>query len=107
MNLINATPHKIRIMVEGKIVTLRTSSAIARVETTSTPIGEWGGIEVRLNFPGKITGLPEEVEGTYFIVSKMVLDNKGDRNDLFALDTNNCVRDKDGHIDYFIGLIKR
>lgn len=72
MNLVNLTPHVVRLLVgDGEIVV--ESSGVARVATFETEVGSLdGGVPlVEISF-GEPVGLPEAVDGTTIIVSALV-----------------------------------
>jgi len=100
--IINCTPHPIIINNE----TFPTSGIIPRVETIeveSTPIE---GFSCATRSMGEVQGLPEQVEGTFLIVSAMVL-SASDRKDLIAPDTGStAVRDTTGRIIQVTRFIK-
>lgn len=96
MKLLNCTPHAI-VLHGGE--TFQPSGILPRVSTTQ--------VEVEMPFPcvktvfGDIEGLPEFEEGTYLIVSGMVLAaNAGRRSDLVAPDTSlaSAIRNEAGHV---------
>jgi hypothetical protein len=92
MTLINATPHKIVIIsnkgvhqdpktkqftlispdaLEG-LKTLEPSGILPRVSMSNTPAGEIEGVPIQSVEYGEIENLPEEVDGTFYVVSGIV-----------------------------------
>jgi len=67
-NFINLTPHAIVLRFEGEEVTFPASGVVARV---SEVYDEAVGCFVRSRF-GEVQNLPEESDGTRFIVSGLV-----------------------------------
>ena len=98
MNVINLTPRNIRIKWDDNIVrNYPPSGRVARVAIQDRITGELDGIPVRYGEMGGITGLPEQEEGTVFIVSSSVLQNS-ERPDLVTLDTVDATRDEEGDL---------
>lgn len=101
MKLINLTPHKITFMIDGngiypKDVIEIPSSGAVRISEVAVPIGEINGIPaVRKTF-GKAEGLPEEQEGTIYIVSAIVRAAYPERKDLAS--PGDLIRDADGNV---------
>jgi hypothetical protein len=104
MNIINLTPHDIKVYdAEGKNVirTYPASDQVARVKSKAAVVGEVDGIPVVETRFSEITGLPDEQPDTVYIVSLLVLQAmEGDRDDLIAPDTGpgSVVRDENGQI---------
>lgn len=99
MNILNCTPHAIVWQNEkGERVTFSPIGIIPRVETleiASTPV--WG-VPVVERTTGEVQGLPEQIEGTFIIVSSMVL-SASDRTDLVAPDTGATAIRNNGNIE--------
>jgi hypothetical protein len=90
MTIVNATPHTITILNKAgitqdakkqflgnkeKIVILKeipASGILPRVKMTNEPAGEIDGIPVETVIYGEIEGLPDPVDGTFYIVSGLV-----------------------------------
>ena len=104
MDIINLTPHDIRIYdAEGKnvIATFPASGTVARVKSSTEIVGEVNGIEIACTTFGEIEGLPDPQPGTKYIVSLLVLQAAaGKRDDLIGPDTGpgSAVRDESGQI---------
>lgn len=99
MNVINCTPHEINLLTESENIVYPPSGIVTRVNATfvmaPSPLPM-----VRTIF-GDITGLPEPMDHTYFIVSGMVLSAlNGSRPDVIAPDTSpaSAVRDPQGRM---------
>ena len=71
MNVINLTPHDVRVYDnDGNVVIMTYPSAgVARARQTDVHVGDLNGIPVVKTEFGEVVGLPEPVEGTVFIVS--------------------------------------
>lgn len=96
MKIINLTPHDIMYSNRGKFQVIKTSGE-ARCLLESRMIGSIGEIPVYQNTYGQVVGLPDEEEGTYYVVSRIVAEAmKGKRNDLFIVDKT--IRDDKGFI---------
>lgn len=105
---INATPHAI-VLNDGRV--FPPSGVVARVSFTFDRVAEIDGVAVYRNEPGEIVGLPDFTEGTYFIVSAMVLDannrSRNRRTDLLAPSTGlaSTIRNEAGHIVSVEGFV--
>jgi hypothetical protein len=104
-NIINLTAHPITVDNGINSVTYAPSGEVARVETESTVVGCVDGFETVAN---TVTGdnLPDLVEGTYLLVSAMVLGLRPDRSDLIAPNTGAAVRNEKGHIVSVPGFVR-
>ena len=71
MNVINCTPHEVNLLTEEANIAYPPSGIVTRVNATSVMMPSVLPM-VRTIF-GDITGLPEPMDHTYFIVSGMVL----------------------------------
>ena len=99
MNVINCTPHEINLLAEEANIAYPPSGIVTRVNAKSVMMPSVLPM-VRTIF-GDITGLPEPMDHTYFIVSGMVLSALGgSRPDVIAPDTSlaSAVRDSQGRI---------
>ena len=90
--LINLTPHSIKVIGVGEIPA---SGLVARVSMKTEPDAVIAGFPTSYTEYGEVEGLPE-IEGCFFIVSKMVRDACPDRADLFY--PAELVRDETGNI---------
>ena len=104
VKVINLTPHAIVVESEGKRKVYEPSGSVVRMSTEATKVAEVDGFDIVKNV---ITGsnLPDPVEGTYYLVSAMVLAAFPNRIDLLAPDTNNAVRNEKGHIISVPGFV--
>ena len=99
--IINLTPHKITIMAEnGVIVAQFPSEGIARASQQAECVGELEGIELVTMKFGEPEGLPDPVEGTYYVVSITTANaaKSAGRITDDLLITADLVRDADGRI---------
>ena len=101
MNIVNLTPHEIKLIVKksfGSVThTIPTSGTIARVSQSIDYIKDGpGDIPLYKSTFGQVENLPDEVEGTLLIVSSIVKSAMPDRKDLVV--PVNFVRDADGKI---------
>ena len=99
MNVINCTPHEISLLTESENIVYPPSGIVTRVNATFVMVPSPLPL-VRTIF-GDITGLPEPMDHTYFIVSGMVLSAlNGSRPDVIAPDTSpaSAVRDPQGRM---------
>lgn len=96
MKILNYTPHNINLVdSEGNTIVTYESNGISRVSVSQKLIGNVNGFDLYETVYGEVEGLPQEEEGTFYIVSSIVLANS-DRNDLIV--SNDYLRDKDGRI---------
>ena len=79
-NIVNMTPHEVNL--GGTVVP--PSGQVARVSTSHEKVGEVSGIPIYRAVFGEVTGLPEQIEGTIFLVSGMVAAAVPDRPDVFS-----------------------
>lgn len=103
MNLINLTPHAISIYADGKtmLVTVEPTAPAARCAQRSEVCGYAGEIPIyRMEF-GEVENLPEPVEGTVYIVSRLVA-TAVNRADVFC--PGAAVRDEAGRVVGCVGL---
>ena len=92
VNIVNLTPHAITVC--GRVIE---SSGLARCESFAKEVGTIDGIKVNRRVYGDVTGLPEPVENTVYIVARYVAEAvSGKRNDIYVVDET--VRDADGRI---------
>ena len=91
--VINLTPHAINLVGVGEIPA---AGLVPRVAMKTEPVGSVAGIPVSHTKYGKVEGLPEKMDGVYFIVSKMLVDACPGRTDL--LYPTELVRDDKGNI---------
>lgn len=104
MILINATPHVLNIIVDGKeALTLAPSGICPRLAVTREPSAPVNGIPVVVPTMGSPEGLPEPQEGTAYIVSALVANASG-RSDLVF--PGEAVRDPEGRIVGCNGLCR-
>lgn len=99
--IVNLTPHAITFVREDGNVVIP-SSGIARAATTREIVGEIDGLPVARIVYGEVTGLPEPVEGTIYVVSQITAAAVPDRADVFIVD--GTVRDSEGRIVGATGL---
>jgi hypothetical protein len=101
---INLTPHPIRVFKpDGSVEEISPSGQVARVREVRKKAGEVGGLPVFAVEYGEIEGLPSPQPGTYYLVSRPVLDalrSRGvQRPDVFAPDTGaGAIRNERGEV---------
>ena len=106
MEIINLTPHEIRVILGSEKITFPASGQIALVEEKRKPLGfVVAEKEIPLNriSYGEIEGLPDFTEGTIYLVSRVVLAAAKGRKDLVA--PGNMIRKDDGTIAGCDGFI--
>lgn len=105
VEVINKTPHPVTLVNGDKQVTIQPDSVPARCESESVSVDYGLGIPCFKVKYGKVTGLPEEKDGTVYIVSSILAQAvKNDRNDCFIV--TETVRDDQGRIIGTKGLAK-
>lgn len=97
MPIINCTPHPLNIhRKDGTVLNLPKGTVVPRLDAVESAINMVEGIEIFVTNFGVTKDLPDEIEGTYLVVSRMVLDANPDRADL--LSPGAAVRDDKGNI---------
>lgn len=101
--IINLTPHDINI-VDSNLNVINTfkSEGIARVSANSVLKGYIKDINIYSTQYGEVTGLPDQQEGTYYIVSMLVKQALPNRTDLFS--PSQLQRDSKGQPIGCLGL---
>lgn len=105
VKIVNLTPHAITVLKNGEeIAVYETSGSIARCESKTVAVGEIAGIPLTETRFGKLYlidrnrvkhELPEQQDGTFYIVSALVA--RAAQRDDFVI-VNDTVRDDDGRI---------
>lgn len=109
MNIINLTPHVIRVRIdesneaaplESDIVIAPTTPAV-RLETKSVVVGEVNGIPIKSTVFGDIQNLPDPEDGVVYVVSLPVAQRAAQlgRTDVVSPNTapKQDIRYPDGH----------
>lgn len=94
--LVNLTPHEVNIINDDNIIHIPPSGIVARCQQFEETVGEIDGIRVTHVSIGSPIDLPPAQEGVTYIVSHIVLQNAGERNDLVKPGT--LVRNAAGDI---------
>ena len=102
MMFVNLTPHAINLVFEGGEKIVQPEPISARVSTIEVEDGIIDSIPAFKLSYGAVQDLPDPIEGTVFIVSKMVRDACPDRLDLYY--PTRLVRDETGRIVGCSGL---
>ncbi len=92
--LVNLCQHSINLLHGDTPVTIEPSGKVARCERQQVQIGTVNGIPIFTVKMGAVENLPDPVEGTVYIVSKITAEGAPDRTDLLI--TNEVVRDEEG-----------
>lgn len=105
VKIVNLTPHAITVLKNGEeIAVYKASGYIARCESDTVVVGEIAGIPLTETTFGELYlidrdkvkhELPEQQDGTFYIVSALVARAAG-REDFVIV--NDTVRDNDGRI---------
>lgn len=99
--MLNFTPHTLNVvkLEDNKltpILTLESEGVPIRISQEEILVGNINGIETFKTVYGETTGLPEQRENTFLIVSRMVIDANPTRTDLLC--PSKIVRqDSDGN----------
>lgn len=106
--IINLTPHTINVILPTAILNVLPNGTLARVATQTVEVAtlhtmDNTPIPVRKTEKGEVQGVPEQEEGTVFLVSRMVRDALGEgpdvRPDVLCPDTGpSAQRDAKGQI---------
>ena len=100
IKFVNLTPHAVKI--NDRVFE---SEGLARCLMTRKVLEEIDGIEIRFVDFGEVTGLPDPVPNTFYIVSQIVASAlKGKRDDLLIPD--GAIRDEKGQIIGCTGLAR-
>lgn len=103
IKIINLTPHTVNIVnIEGEEIKSYKSEGIVRVSTTSKLKSVIDDVNIYSTEYGEVEGLPQEKEGTYYIVSMLVKQALPNRKDL--LSPSQPVRDSEGKVIGCLGL---
>jgi hypothetical protein len=109
MNLMNLTPHAIRVRVndnrdatpDPSDIVLEPALAPARVSVQTVQVGDVNGIPVVSSQYGDIVNLPDPVDGVVYIVSMLVAQKAAldGRSDVVSPNTapKQDIRYPDGH----------
>ena len=100
--LVNLTPHDVVIFDQNneQVAVIPATGDEARVDVSTVPVGTVSLNDeivsiVKSSF-GEVVGLPERQDGTFYIVSRMVISACPDREDLIVPD--DLVRDEGGRV---------
>lgn len=109
ITIVNLTPHAVTVNGEDGSVTVPPSGTVARIETVMTPAEtitvDGVAITVQAQRMGEVTGLPEPVDGTVYVVSLPVAAALGaSRPDVVA--PGPLVRDAEGRPVACNGLVR-
>lgn len=99
MNVINLTPHTVRLITADGETSFE-SAGVARVATKMVEVGRESGAPINKVEYGTIEGLPFHKTGTIYIVSMVVAQAAPHRKDLICPNTapSEVVRDESGQI---------
>ena len=105
MNFVNLTPHSIKLN-DGTM--FEPSGVVARVSADLQAVEPVGGVQLFRQTFGDVEGLPEQMPGTMYIVSAMVLDAV-DRDDCVAPATGSkeTIRNEAGQIVSVPGFVTK
>ena len=107
MNIINLTPHALRLLAEdGKTVAteIQPSGQIARVAAKAVLVGHAGAVPLYHTEYGAVEGLPEPQPETIYVVSGLVRAAVPHREDVYS--PGRLVRDDQGRPVGAIGLTR-
>jgi len=101
MNIINLTPHDVKLFHKGQEFTFPKTGTVARVASKSEFSHTVNGLPVHKTIYGEVENLPEHQEGVIYIVALLVAQVlAGTRTDIVCPDTgpDSAVRDEKGLI---------
>ena len=94
--LVNCTPHTLNIVQsDGTVLNIPSSGCCPRCASSEVIDRAIGLIEITRQTLGEVTGLPEEIPGAYYIVSRLVASASG-REDLLV--PGALLRDDQGKV---------
>ena len=103
--VVNGTPHALNIVQSnGTTLTVDPSGIVPRCSSTEELVGTIGLIEITHQVLGPVEGLPEEIPGVYFVVSRLVASKEASRKDLLV--PGQGIRDDKGRIIACKGLTR-
>ena len=95
MTFVNLTPHTVNVIrQDGSVLDLPASGQVARCSQSAELVFVQDGIEVTRQAFGEVVGLPDEQEGIFFIVSRLVAAACPERRDLLI--PGPLIRGEDG-----------
>ena len=92
----NCTPHTVTIIKGKENIIYMPIYPTPRLSTETIKVGEIDDIPITYTDFGEVQDLPDAVQGTYLIVSRMVLSALPNRSDLLV--PNELVRNDKGQI---------
>lgn len=98
MNIINLTPHPLRIRrADGSFLDLpKPAGQVPRLVVSRVVLGSVEGVTVVKSTVGSPEGLPPAEPGTTYVVSRMIVDAAPGRDDLVS--PGEAIRDADGKV---------
>jgi|LakMenE01Jun11ns_1017448.scaffolds.fasta_scaffold9535796_2 hypothetical protein len=98
VSIVNLTPHDITVISEGKSLVFPKVLKTARVSSKTEFLTNFDTPEMSIPLTqvvfGELEGLPEPIEGVFFIVSRIVREAAKDRTDLLV--PQGLIRDENG-----------
>ena len=94
--ILNFTPHNLNVVDINGVTQQLPSVGVARVSTAKThrdPISGFGVVSTEFL---DVTGLPDPQDGTFYVVSRLVLSACPDRTDLLC--PGELIRDSGGNV---------
>ena len=101
MNIINLTPHDVKVFADEQEHVFPKSGTVARVNSTSQHFRFVNGLPVHRTIYGEVENIPKPQEGVIYIVALLVAQVLGNsRVDIVCPDTgpDSAVRDEKGLI---------
>jgi len=97
-SIVNLTPHDITVISQGKSIVFPKFPTSARVSSKTEFLTNFETPEMRVPLTqvvfGELEGLPDPIEGTFYIVSRIVREAAKDRTDLLV--PQGLIRDENG-----------
>ena len=100
----NCTPHNVDIVVGDTTITIPPFGIVPRCSQIEKAVGKIEDIPVTVQAFGDVTDLPEQEDGVYLIVSRLVATARPNRSDLLV--PGPLIRDKEGKVVGCNGLSK-
>ena len=98
ITIINLTPHPVNLLdVDANVIITFHTEGLARCSQNDVIIGKLNkDIILTKTSYGEVIGLPEQLPGTFYIVSRLVRNALPNRTDLLV--PNQLIRDSEGQI---------
>ena len=94
--ILNFTPHNLNVVDINGVTQQLPSVGVARLATSTVSVNPINGFGVVATAFADVTGLPDPVSGTYYVVSRLVFSACPGRLDVLC--PGELIRDIDGNV---------